>query len=591
MILIFLKVKQIMNNFNDDKKYKNNSDFNKHLNVLRSLLNLKKGGGKFPFTHLDKYKNSNMFKHYFTLQSHIDYDLRKNSSVKTMSSFEQNIVYNENPQQYPLGEDLIDKLNKWEVLCEKHPIKAVESFKKEKFIEYEIKVKMYIIMFNCWSRLIQQYKNERIMFKIKHNKRKQNEKFEVQYSKKIKTQMKNEIFYVEALDIIVYFDDKFILDILNSLSILINDLVSIFIEQNKDTLFFKLIDKIIKISHKNKCDISFQFDIKSKAINTPMGKAVEAIMFYQINKQINVNNKLLPKVKNRLNIIIRGKNSSYYYGRSMIAFYTFSLYKIDEIWVKEKLIPLFNWKTEIEAMVAWSSFFYNLKFSSKLLFLLHDSLLATVEYINDDDRFSRVYCNLFAFIALNQISQTNSNLKIFSNLELRNCIKKMHDSKRSNVLKFIAQKTKNASDKPNIYWSKTVKPFFECIWPEYKNNGHNDMQLHYKLIILFSNDKFPEVVQKFSYLLKIGTQQNDYRPLGNLYLLEKLNLLPERNLNYFELYPNDCISLLSTVLTDKDIPSVKNSTILKDFLGSIMNEDIIDSNALNYLRNLQDSNS
>lgn len=556
--------------------YKNRTS---HINILFGLKALKDGGAILlpdAADRLKEYESSEEFKSYFS-----ENQLTRRKLPLIRSSIEDWIKYLTLSEkiindykwsiQDPKGSEWREPEDNWKELCKKFPNKAIKIL-RQLYKQHCWKSDRCNSMLDCWTQIARQSTKQNL------------------YGTKRK-----KFIYMTALAELLELDEKNYAKINVSVILLSHEIIPVFIDYHKDTVFFNVVEKIIKTSEKND-NILKDF---TQVINHPVGMATELIIKYQLKKQSHYKNGLFDDVKNGLDSIIDSNDSEHIYGIAMIASYINDLYSFDSIWAIKKLLPLFNWKNKINAKSAWIGYFSNVRWSLGLLKNLRVPLLDTVHHLDELNLTNNIYSNLICTIAFDQVGVKEIQVRLFTNRDLCESIKHMPAEQRSNIIRIVAHKLRYVSQYPEIYWDNTVKPFFKKIWPKDKHVWDNEMQLHFENIILFAKNRFPDAVELFSSRLAHGRdiRQNTSfaSPLiaglaRNIDFDNNVRIDDQspstKKSSYLEKYPKECFKLLAVALNQNNILSNDQPTILLNFLASFNDEKLRDSPEFDTLQQL-----
>lgn len=574
--------KTLPNNQKYREDYKNN--FRPHKNVLLSLKNIEEGGSVLPpeaSIQLNKYKKCKAFKFIFKENKPYEIVIPDNeSSHKTWIKFLQTSVEKINEHtwstQDPLGGALKKTYDPWIDFCKDNPSGSFEIIKQLKKLECWNEIRCRT-MLNCWIELARQNSSKDIKF----------------YNIKL--------IYIDALIYLIELDSIFFDKISHEVISLAKGLIFEFYNHKKIEFIFILVNKLIKSYPTKNTSQLVNF---SQALNHPLGIAIELLLDYQlILNSKNTTNILMDNVKNSLNELIKISGNDYNHVICMIAYYTYDLYSLDSKWAETTFLPLFDWKKPEVAKFAWLGYFYDARKSPNLLKTLHDPLLATGKHLDEIDQNHNVYPNLICTIALGQVRINDINARIFTNIELRECIKNMNGYYRSIIVQIIANLMADVSEKPELFWDKSVKPFFVNIWPNEKQYWDNSMQIHFEKIIVASSTKFLESYEMFYRLLKHCKEFREDPHFASPLILDleskfvhnendKYNskLSSNKKLNFLQKFPKECLLLIAVSLNGNNFLTYKKSTILKNFLMTFDNKLILKSPEFTFLLNLAEKN-
>ena len=161
---------------------------------------------------------------------------------------------------------------------------------------------------------------------------------------------------------------------------------------------------------------------------------------------------------------------------------------VDQDWVKENLIPLFDFRSEL-AEAAWSGLLYYPRLLDRDLFLSLSHLVTNLyPWVN---RFSWKGNELkrCAFLVITAGTIFAQDLDLSYRGSVKECLKKMDMVSVKYSIFWLQDIGKKSEDG----WSKFVIPFLESTWPRQEAFKSPELVWSWMQLLLNSGDEFPEV--------------------------------------------------------------------------------------------------
>lgn len=258
--------------------------------------------------------------------------------------------------------------------------------------------------------------------------------------------------------------------------------------EGKSSCFFSLANDLIRLGK----DVNPEFDrdIMFDAINHPIGQATEAVLKWWFRGSSKDECPLNGEARSFFTRICDLNVAPFRRGRVVLARATAPLHRVDPEWMKEHLLPLFDWETSIEeAKASWIGFLHSPRRIPALLALLKKPFLETSEHLNEIGEDCReVYPRFFTYVAIEPA-------EVFSREELRTVFGRFEIGDLNHAARVLSEVMEGSGDKAEVLWKETVQPFIETIWPKDADRKSDHISGQFAEICIAADSEFETAVQ------------------------------------------------------------------------------------------------
>ncbi|WP_419906562.1 hypothetical protein [Hoeflea sp.] len=255
---------------------------------------------------------------------------------------------------------------------------------------------------------------------------------------------------------------------------------------DKDT-FFKLCDQILDIQYEMENDIDDPLDF---ALNHPIGKVTEALLIWWYHTSPKHGQCLNIELRERFTRLCDPQFGKFQHGRVLLARNAVSLFKVDQAWTRNSLLPLFEWKNPKEAKLTWEGFLSSPQVHAPFLEALEPAFLDTAKH-----------CSQFPWGRLrNYVS-----LLVSCGLDtgIRDCIgiRPLADAMQNlpqDALDIAAdtffRNIESAADQSAEYWKNRAWPYLDAVWPKANEKASEQIAQSFFCACIASGDAFPQAL-------------------------------------------------------------------------------------------------
>jgi hypothetical protein len=293
--------------------------------------------------------------------------------------------------------------------------------------------------------------------------------------------------------------------------------------------FFTLGRRILGLDYQDGVDTD---DPVMSAINHPVGHVTEALLRWWYRQSLEDDQGLTEELKHTFTELCDSRIDQFRHGRVLLAANVIALFRVDQDWASQHLLPLFNWQqSETEACSAWGGFLSTPRLYHPLMESLKPAFLATASHYAALGKHNAQYASLLTFAAL-ELSDT------FTKTELANATRMLPPDGLQAAAQALVIALEGAGDQRADYWTNRVTPYLRVIWPKTRDNISPDISEYLGRLCVAAQDAFPDALT----LLHAWLQP----PAHSDYLVHRLN-----EADLCSRFPEEALEFLSLVIGDQ----------------------------------------
>lgn len=251
----------------------------------------------------------------------------------------------------------------------------------------------------------------------------------------------------------------------------------------REELFFSIADRIFALNDDQKA--AFDDEPVTRAINHPIGHATEALLNWWYRRQLEDNQRLPTDLKIRFSTLCDVSIHKYRHARVLLAAHVITLFRVDPVWTKEHLLPLFDWKKGSgNARLVWEAFLWGPRLYYPLLKEIKASFLDTAQHYSDLGKHGDQYVALLTYAALDQ-SDT------FSASELAAATKALPQEGLQEAAQTLTQALEGSGDQRASYWDHRIVRYFHDIWPKTQDKVSPSISRSFGRLCIAAREAFP----------------------------------------------------------------------------------------------------
>ena len=285
-------------------------------------------------------------------------------------------------------------------------------------------------------------------------------------------------------------------------------------------IFLALCKRALELKDKNKPDSGD--DYVARALYHPVSGATQALLSWWCRRPLEDEQGLSRDLKPIFTKLCDKSLDKFRHGRVFLAGNLMSLFRVDQKWTKEHLLPLFGWQnSKIEACALWQGFLISPRLYGPIMEVLKRDFLETAShyemianYSGRRTSYGEQYASLLTYAALN-LGDT------FETKGLSAATRALPPDGLSCAARELVRMTEGADERRVDYWRNRVAPYIREIWPKTRDKTSPDITYNFGRVCIAARDSFPEAFD----LLKPWLQPtlSHYRDFYHNILVQKLH--------------------------------------------------------------------
>ena len=230
-------------------------------------------------------------------------------------------------------------------------------------------------------------------------------------------------------------------------------------------------------------------DPVNKAINHPIGIITEAVIHFWYRQKPEDSQGLTGEVRHLFTQLCDISIRQYIHGRVLLAAQSISLFRVDEVWTKKKLIPLFDWEqTENEANAVWKGFLWSPRNYPPMLLEVKKHFLKTVRYYAKLGKYDKQYAGFLTFVALDPGDA-------FKTKELKEVTRMLPPKGLQYASQTVTRALEGSGEQRNEYWTNRVLPYLKNVWPKSREVMTTAISERIGGLCIAAQGNFPQAIQ------------------------------------------------------------------------------------------------
>lgn len=293
--------------------------------------------------------------------------------------------------------------------------------------------------------------------------------------------------------------------------------------------FFTLAHRILELDY---LDDIVSDDPVMRAINHPVGHVTEALLRWWYRGSLKDEQGLPDQLKPTFTELCDINIEKFQHGRVLLAAHVIALFRVDQEWAIQNLLPLFDWqRSEADGRMAWEGFLWSPRLYRPLLEAIKPAFLDTAHHYAALGDHDRQYASLLTFAALDPGDT-------FTIAELAGAVRSLPPNGLNDAARALISALESAGEQRADFWSNRVTRYLHAIWPKTRNNISPDISEALALLCVAAQDAFPEALT----LLRAWLQ-----PLAHPdYLVHQLH-----EADLCGRFPAEALDLMSLVIGDQ----------------------------------------
>lgn len=302
------------------------------------------------------------------------------------------------------------------------------------------------------------------------------------------------------------------------------------------------------------------------AINHPVGDVTKALLGWWYRQKPKDAEGLRAEIKPIFNELCTIEVEEFSHGRLILAAHIFDLFRVDENWTKENLLPLFDWeRSETEAASAWQGFLWSPRIYPPLLLVIKKYFLETVKHYHQLGECAGQFVDFLTFLALDPRD-------IFTNGELQSITSKLPPEGLERTVLTLTRALAGAGERRREYWHNRIIPYMRSVWPQGNEVKTPRISKYFALLCVEAGEVFPQAIRELRDWLQ---------PIDDsycvFYFLDKAELC--------KTFPAEALDLLYRIIDPNRLGLVEELNKCLDYIENF-GENLTDDPRLQQLRRI-----
>ncbi|MFM0049873.1 anti-phage defense-associated sirtuin Dsr1 [Caballeronia grimmiae] len=269
----------------------------------------------------------------------------------------------------------------------------------------------------------------------------------------------------------------------------------------------------------------------TEAINHPVGHVTQALINVWFRRKPNDNDKLPEEIEPLFTNICDVQVERFRHGRVLLGSQLIALFRVDQAWSEQNLLPLFSWHNHVEAKAAWEGFLSSPRFYQPLFIAFKPQFLDTANHYADLGQHCQQFAAFLTYVALGPTEG-------YTVEDFRSAIEALPQDGLEESAEALSQALEGVTDQRENYWKNRVQPFWRYVWPKSRDFATPRIAESLTRLIIAARDEFPAA---------LAAMQDWLQPIEHphyvVHLLQKSGLCSR--------FPADALHLLDAVIADQ----------------------------------------
>lgn len=255
--------------------------------------------------------------------------------------------------------------------------------------------------------------------------------------------------------------------------------------EGHEALFFTLARRILAQDHQDGVDTD---EPVLRAINHPVGHVTEALLRWWYRRSLEDGQGLPEELKPTFTELCDTRIDKFRHGRVLLAAHIIALFRVDQDWATQHLLPLFDWHRSVaEARAAWEGFLWSPRLYRPLMEVLKPAFLDTARHYTALGKHNRQYASLLTFAALDPGDT-------FTIAELAAATRSLPPGGLHDSAQALVRTLEGGGDQRADYWTNRIVPYFRTVWPKTRDNISPAIAESLGRLCIAAQDAFPEAL-------------------------------------------------------------------------------------------------
>ena len=276
----------------------------------------------------------------------------------------------------------------------------------------------------------------------------------------------------------------------------------------------------------------------TEALNHPIGITTKVILNLWLRREPKDNELLSDDIKPLFTQLCKKQVESFHYGITLLASRLTILFRVDQKWTEDNLLPFFRWKDDsVEAQMVWEGFLWTPRLYLPVIKALEQEIIKTASHYEDLCEFRQSYAIFLTYLVLEQIDIDKAE-------KYKLAFEALPQEGLQEVVNTLAEALERSGEKREKYWVTHVLPFWKRMWPKSRDHLSGEIAASLVLMSIATGQMFPEALNCIRGWLM---------PIEHPHYAVKM--LQESN--FCSIFPNKSLFLLSSIIKNPPWRSVE----------------------------------
>jgi len=220
--------------------------------------------------------------------------------------------------------------------------------------------------------------------------------------------------------------------------------------KDQNDLFFEIIRRVLGQAGIGGADQYADDDPVFSAINHPVGKVTHALIHWWYRQEPKNFEGLCAEIEPLFSEICDIGTGRFRNGRVILSAHAVALFRVDEKWTREHILPLFDWEnSEIEARAAWAGFLWSSQLFRRFLEAVKRPILETASHYEQLGKNAHQFATFLTFAALDRADT-------FQAKELATAVGNLPPEGLEHSAQTLVRALNGANDQQKEYWQNRI---------------------------------------------------------------------------------------------------------------------------------------
>lgn len=267
------------------------------------------------------------------------------------------------------------------------------------------------------------------------------------------------------------------------------------------------------------------------AINHPIGHVTQTLLNLWFKRNPSDNDLLPPDIRSLFTELCDTHVDRFRHGRVLLSSRLIALFRVDQSWVEQHLLPLLNWGNLAEAKAVWEGFLWSPRLYAPLMIAFKPQFLESANHYADLGEHRQHFA---AFLTYAALGPTDG----YAVDEFRSAFVALPQEGLEESAQALSQALEGAADQREDYWKNRVQPFWHRIWPKSRDLANPRIAESLIRLIIAARYEFPAALEAV---------QDWLQPIEHPHYI--VHLLRESGL--CSRFPMDALRLLDATIADQ----------------------------------------